>query len=467
MKTKTVFIFVSLLLVFGMTDIAFAVNWPLRTYETGQFLIDQDGVPFLIVGDTAWSMAAQLDEADVVTYLNNRQSKGFTAIIVNAIEHAFADNPPYNYANEPPFTSGSSDWSVPNEAYWAHIDYILNEAKSRNIVVFLFPAYLGAGCGSEGWAGEMYSQTDADMVAYGEFLGNRYKDQGNIIWVSGGDAACGECPPLCSRVSSIVTGIKTYDTRQLHTAHSSRYRSAMDDYNEPWLDLNSTYSDNNTPANDIKHDYDRSGAKPFFFIEGYYEGEYANNSVDWEKQFLSAYLGGALVGHFFGNRPVWLFDPGWDGNSGINSPGSQITSNMGKLMRSRAWWRMKPDYGNALVVSGKGSTTDSDYKSAAKTSDSETAVIWFPTATEITVDLSQMRGTQTKAWWWNPGNNSAVLIGTYATGGTQNFKSDNSERVLVLDDFDSNLAAPGTTVYPAEPIDTTPPLPPRNLRVVP
>jgi hypothetical protein len=467
MKTKTVFIFVSLLSVIGMTDIAFAVNWPLRINQAGQYLEDRDGIPFLVVGDTAWSMAAQLDRTEVVTYLNNRQSKGFTAIIVNVIEHAFAQNPPNNYANEHPFSTGSSDWSVPNESYWTHIDYILEEAKSRDIVVFLFPAYVGFGCGDQGWAMDMIGQTDTDMTQYGEFLGNRYKDQGNLIWVSGGDAPCGDCPPLCSRVSAVVTGIKNYDTQHLHTAHSSRYRSAMDDYNESWLNINSTYSDSSSPANDIKHDYDRSGAKPFFFIEGFYEGESANSSIDLEKQFFAPYLGGALIGHFFGNNPIWLFDPGWDGNFGIDSPGSRVTSNMGKLMRSRAWWRMKPDYNNALVVSGKGLITDPDYKSAAKTSDGETAIIWFPASTEIAVDLSEMRGTQTKAWWWDPADNSATLIGTYATGGTENFKPDNSEMVLILDDFDSDLAAPGTTVYPAEPVDTTPPLPPRNLRVVP
>ncbi len=110
---------------------AHAINWPLRASVDGRYLEDQDGIPFPIIGEAAWSMAAQLNPADVIAYLNDRQAKGFTAIIVNAIENQFASNAPRNYNNQHPFVGGGADWSVRNETYWSHLDFILNCAWGR------------------------------------------------------------------------------------------------------------------------------------------------------------------------------------------------------------------------------------------------------------------------------------------------------------------------------------------------
>ena len=254
-------VLLTLYLLFSIgTATAQSPSWPLRVSSEGAYLEDQDGVPFPIVGEAGWSAIVQLDQAQLATYLDNRQAKGFTAIIMEAIEHEFADNPPFNAFGEHPFTNGSGDWSVRNEAYWAHVNYVLNEAKARGFVVLLFPAYIGFACGNEGWCNEMQAQTDADMTDYGQWLGNRYGDQGNIIWVGGGDANANLFPNMASRVASLANGIKTNDTNHLHTAHSVRERSALDDY-ASFIDLNTTYSRNN-PQGEIQNDYERPGGPP-------------------------------------------------------------------------------------------------------------------------------------------------------------------------------------------------------------
>jgi hypothetical protein len=43
---------------------ASATEFPLKTADNGRFLVDQMGEPFLVIGDTAWSLTVQLDEAD-------------------------------------------------------------------------------------------------------------------------------------------------------------------------------------------------------------------------------------------------------------------------------------------------------------------------------------------------------------------------------------------------------------------
>ena len=95
-----------LTVLFLVCGTAEAVYWPLRVSVHGKYLEDQNGDPYPIIGDTAWSMAGELSPDDVILYLNDRQNRGFTAIIVNAIEREFSTNAPNNHADEPPFTNG-------------------------------------------------------------------------------------------------------------------------------------------------------------------------------------------------------------------------------------------------------------------------------------------------------------------------------------------------------------------------
>lgn len=438
------------------------VGWPLRISIQGKYLEDQNGTPFLIVGDTAWSLAGELDETEVITYLNDRQAKGFSAIIVSVIESSFSSNPPYNYDSAHPFTSGSNDWSIRNEEYWTHIDFILNEAKIRNIVVFLLPAYIGYQCGSEGWAQSILSHTTSAMTDYGEFLGNRYKDQGNIIWMHGGDTDCDVCS-ICNHVTAIYSGIATYDKSHLHTAHSESSRSAMDDYNSI-SDINTAYS-YGSPDTEIQAEYSRYGAKPLVFIEGLYENEHSSTIGTLQSQAMTAYLGGALVGQFFGNCPIWPFGvpsslcqlTNWEEN--LDSNGSKSVGHIGQLMRSRKWYDLVPDYSNNVVTNSKGAGLE--YHATAKTTTGETIMVWCPNTNQVTVDMSKIidAGSLAKSWWYDPDDNYATLVGIYQNSAEQTFTPPSDRLVLIIDSNSAALPAPGSAPTVAPPDDLPPNIP--------
>jgi hypothetical protein len=234
------------------------------------------------MGDAAWSLEVGLSQAQVIQYLDDRKARGFTTVLFSAMEHQFCVCPtsnyndcsgyPANYYGEVPFTNGMNDWSVRNEAYWQNVDYIISQAKARDMLVILAPAYLGYTCGYQGWCANMQAQTDAAMANYGTWIGNRYKNYGNIIWLNAVDANAKNYPNALSRVNAIANAIQATSSTYLQTAQSSRTRSALDDYNQPWLALNTTYTGTD-PASLIKNDYQRSGALPFIHIEGYYENE--------------------------------------------------------------------------------------------------------------------------------------------------------------------------------------------------
>ncbi|HVT52829.1 MAG TPA: DUF4038 domain-containing protein, partial [Dongiaceae bacterium] len=69
-------------------------RYPLTVSPDRRRLLDADGKPFLVQGDTCWSLIANLDYADAVRYLDNRKAKGFNTLLINLIEHLFSKDPP-------------------------------------------------------------------------------------------------------------------------------------------------------------------------------------------------------------------------------------------------------------------------------------------------------------------------------------------------------------------------------------
>jgi len=114
----------------------------------------QDRRPFLIVGDTAWSLIVDLKEADIKAYLDDRHKRGFNAIIVNLLEHKFATNAPRNRAGLEPFTK-TGDFATPNTEYFDFAHRVVGWANERGISVWLAPAYLGSNGGDEGFFQEI------------------------------------------------------------------------------------------------------------------------------------------------------------------------------------------------------------------------------------------------------------------------------------------------------------------------
>ena len=176
---------------------------------------------------------------DVDVYLENRRLKGFNTILVNLVEHYFATNPPKNFYGDAPFLT-PGDFSTPNEAYFAHAEYVISKAAEKGILVMLAPAYMGTGGGVQGWYQEMAANGTTKLRGYGQYLANRFLSLDNILWVHGGDTN----PPDRSLMRVIAEGIRSVDGRWLHTFHGSRGTSALGflGTTEPWLQVNTIYT---------------------------------------------------------------------------------------------------------------------------------------------------------------------------------------------------------------------------------
>lgn len=449
-------------LLFGFIAVeSIGVDWPLRINSIGKYLEDQSGNPFLIVADAGWELTTQITDTEAIGYLDNRAAKGFSAVEIRVIGRNFQSNAPNDYYNNPPFCQSSSPpcvgvhspWTYRNEAYWARMDAIITAAKSRGMAVLMFPGYLGYDCGSQGWCADMRSQTDAAMTDYGQWIGNRYKNYGNIIWMTGGDADASKYPNALSRVTAMVNAIRAVDQDSIFSVEPEMNTLGGVDSYMNLVDINGIYT-YGSPKSMAQRAYGQT--RPFMFQEGYYENEHGTTIVDQLSQAFITYLGGGVVGHVFGSCPLWSFGAAtgycdshsspfnsWTNN--MNSPGSISQGAIGKLMRSRKWWTLVPDYSNLVVLSTKGN--ELAYHATARETDGETIMVWCPNTNVVTVDMTKIAGTQAKAWWWNPNDNTSVLIGTYNTTGTRNFTPGSARKLLVLDSAASGLEAPGTTVY--------------------
>ncbi len=270
-----------------------AVVFPLRVGSDLRHLVDQGGKAFLVVGDTPWSIFTAITKADAEAYLEDRRQRGFNAIIVNIIEHFF--NGPVNRDGQAPFTKTGAvyDFSKPNDAYFAHVDYVLGLARDKGMLVLMTPAYLGFGGGSEGWWPEINTSvnTEAVMENYGRYLGNRYKSFNNVIWVMGGDYYTAA---TLAKTRAIVRGIQATDQPRLFTAHNARQESGLLYYtNETWFTVNTTYSDCTLTPQRLIEDYQRARVMPFVYFEGRYENEGASAVCLRSQAYWPVLLGAA------------------------------------------------------------------------------------------------------------------------------------------------------------------------------
>lgn len=409
---------------------------PLRISENHRYLIDSQGKPVLFQADAAWSLIANLTKEDAAKYFQDRHAKGFNALLVNLVEHKFAKNAPKNIYGDAPFAS-STDWTAPNEKYFAHADWVIRKAAENGITVLLAPVYLGYPGTDEGFIDEVMANGPEKLLRYGQFLGQRYKDFDNILWVMGGDRDPG---PARENVDMIAFGIRQFDARHLFTAHCHSDSVVAEQYPGPWLDVSNTYAYQIIQTR-LLEEYNRKPVMPFFMIESIYEGEHNSSEVQIRRQAYWTILSGGF-GNVLGNRPIWLFDPGWQ--AALDGPGSVGMMYWGKLFRSRPWFDLVPDQDHKVVTDGLGEFWGFDYLGAARTSDGSTLIAYMPTARMISVDMTKLPNSQTKAWWFDPRTGRATLAGTYPAEGVRQFTPPGQgDWVLVLDDATKRLDAPG------------------------
>jgi hypothetical protein len=408
--------------------------FPVEVSANRRYLEDVSGRPFLLHGDTAWSLIVQLTREETEEYLENRRQKGFNAILVNLIEYYYADKPPNNRYGEGPFTT-PGDFSTPNEKYFAHAHWVIQRAGEKGILVVLNPCYTGYSSdfrtSRDGWTKEILANGPEKCRNYGRYVGNLFKVHNNIIWQAGGDTTIPAKSDLERNWLEILRGVNEHASKPLWSAHWFRFTTALDQETfAPFMSLDNAYTGNRTYVHTLRA-YRRLNPKPTFINEAYYEDTNlgagaVGTAQQMRAQAYWAMLSGA-TGHIFGSDHVWAFGgplgypgkplPAKDWRKGMDRQPSREMVYVRRLFESRPWHELVPDDHHTVVTRGFGTfgkddrTAGGDYVTAARTPDGNLVMAYIPStgtgARTITVDMAKLSGP-TMARWYNP------TTGTYA-----------------------------------------------------
>lgn len=377
--------------------------FPLRIESGRSCLVDATGRPFLLIGDTAWSLLAQLSREQIEHYLVDRRSRGYNAVLVNVLESHYARRPPLNSEGHAPFESPPrygnvadyvrrADFDTPRLPYFELFDFLLDRAAAHGLLVMATPCYPGYEGGEQGWWVAMKRNGAAKLRSYGRFLGRRYRDRTNLLWVQGGDFNV----PDRALVHEMAEGIREYDARALHTFHAGRGTGAHDWMGDAkWLSLGNIYTGEVVYEAALQHHATRPGL-PFILIEAYYEKAKPDPRLTRVAAYQAMLSGacGQLSGHF----DVWQFNPEWE--AALDSVTARSISQLARLFTGRRWWDLVPDSAGQLLRGERGSGMDRVVAAVAR--DGSFAIAYVPTRRAVEVSLTGLAAEQVAARWIDP-----------------------------------------------------------------
>ncbi|WKN41719.1 glycoside hydrolase family 140 protein [Tunicatimonas pelagia] len=439
----------------------------LMVHENGRYLVTEDGEPFFWLADTAWELFHRCDREEATTYLEKRASQGFNVVQAVALAEIDGLNTPNPYGNKPLL---NNDPNKPNDAYFEHVDFIISKADELGIYIALLPTW-GDKVNTKSWGvGPVVFNPD-NARAFGEWMGDRYQDYDNIVWVIGGDRNPRENSDDVAIWNSMAEGIAAtaggYDNT-LMTFHPQPTEegeggSSTWFHNEEWLDFNmhqTGHCANKGTYKHIEHDYALSPTKPVLDGEPLYENHphcfnakergYSTHDDIRRTMYWNVFAG--AFGQTYGCHAVWqmwkperepINQPLGPWSASLDLPMANQVKHLKNLMLSRPFLTRVPD--QAMVV---GTQTDyTEYASATRDEGGRYAMIYLPHGSSRFLDLTALSGEKLSTWWYDPRTGNSFPGEELEKAGRVEIEAPTSGKahdwVLVIDSEEYD--APGTT----------------------
>lgn len=461
------------LLLFMLLGAVDAVSLPaLHVSENHRFLVTAEGRPFFWLGDTAWELFHRLNREEADRYLENRAAKGFTVIQAVALAELDGLRDPNPYGHRPLVDNDPAKPAVkdgPQNDYWDHVDYIVEKANSLGMYIGFLPTWGDKWNKKWGVGPEIFTPENAE--AYGEWLGTRYRDKA-LIWILGGDRPI-ENDQHRAIIRALARGLGRGDGGvHLKTFHPMGGHGSSEWFHEEdWLSFNMRQNGHDTEftASYAKTlaDYQREPVKPVIDGEPIYEDhpvsfqpkEHGHSIAADVRRPLYWDLFSGAFGHTYGHHSIWqMWQPGrnpinfplmpW--HEAIHQPGSGQMQFGRHLLESRPFLSRVPD--DSVIVPDRVESAipgAGRYRlKATRDREGAYAMVYTPSGRPFRVRMNVLSGANVKAWWFNPRNGQADLIGTFPNQGERRFQppapGEMLDWVLVLDDASRNFPAPGS-----------------------
>lgn len=431
----------------------------LKVSDNRRFLVHEDGTPFFYLGDTAWELFHRLNLEEAERYLENRRQKGFTVIQAVVLGELDGLNTP-NANGDRPFID--NDPTKPNEAYFKHVDAIVELAFQKGLCIGMLPTWGDKVTKAWGVGPVIFTQDNLDQArGYGKFLAERYRHKPNIIWILIGDRNAEGYEDIWR---AMAEGIRdAVGRRHLMTAHPQGGMSSSKWFHrDEWLDFNMLQSGHGAFDNPnykmIEHDYNLTPVKPT--LDG--EPRYENHPVNWKPEngwfndfdVRQACYWGIFAGGFgitYGCHDIWqMMAPGRNPISSarnkwvdvLDLPGAWDMMHARKLMLSRPFLARVPD--QSIIAAGQQeggahlrATRGEDY-----------LLVYTPYGHPFSIQMGKITGEEVNAWWYDPRTGESSLIGKFKNQGVLEFDPPKlpirgNDWILVVDDASKAYGRPG------------------------
>ncbi|GAB5561176.1 MAG: glycoside hydrolase family 140 protein [Synoicihabitans sp.] len=462
---------------------------PVQVSESGTHLESANGETFIWLGDTAWELFHKLTREETIEYLDNRAAKGFTVIQAVVLAELNGLRTPNAYGHLP---LHDLDPARPNEAYFEHVDFVIDAASRRGLVIGLLPTW-GDKVPSKSPSPGPEVFTPENAAIFGAFLGSRYADR-PLVWILGGDRDpdVGNATEIWHAMGHAIK--QATDGGQLMTYHPRGWSTSARFFHDAhWLDFNMFQSGHQigiVPMGRLTEETQlQKPSKPFINGEPAYEdiairfwdymdfskpgpqrvpagvlneqglivdpAHFAEGFVtasDVRRQAYMTYLLGA-AGYTYGNNAIWqMYRIGGDialptltdWREALDRPGARAMRHVRSFLESRPIGRLRPTP-EAIHAAPEprnrypvlvGYATDGSY-----------LIAHLPHGGEIAIKGSYFPKTPLLAWWFNPRDGSAQRAIVSREKETNlihaSSPTEDEDWLLVLDAPGTEFPAPG------------------------
>ena len=439
----------------------------LKVTPNGHYLQFENGKPFFWLGDTGWNLFLRLTIDEITKYLDNRKAKGFNVIQAVILAETDGLRVPNKYGDVPLI---NMDPAKPNENYFKLVDSVVKLAAERNMIMALLPAWGDKVTLHFGGHGPVIFNKD-NAYTFAQFLGKRYRDHNNIVWVLGGDRPPkDDCNNYIDVYRAMAKGLKDGSGKNtIISFHpgGSIWETSPVIHNEKWMDYNmiqSGHSALDAPVwRQIWRDWYLQPTKPVIDSEPCYEDHPVNPWPTWDpargyfrdyevrKQlYRSVFAGG--FGVTYGHHAIWQFynptvekinypDRYW--YEALDRPGAYHAGYLKKLVESRPYNQRIPD--STIVINGQA-TENAEHIEAFRDEQGRYLMVYLPVGKKITVRTAAIPSKKINAYWFNPKDMKVMNI--KGTRNTQQLTVEppttgkGNDWVLVVDDASQKFKAP-------------------------
>ena len=472
---KNIIALVLCLVCCGITTAQRAKPWDngrLKVSDNHRYLIHENGTPFFWLGNTAWLISERLTRDEVEYYLVNEHRAGYNVEQIQVINSI----PTFNIYGQQANDASFDMWKFSKKdqyGYWEHLDFIVDFAASQGI-------YIAMDCV---WGSQITKMDIKKAEKYGQFLGERYKDRPNIIWMIGGDVLGDRGT---ASWDALAKAIRKADPNHVMTFHprgrttSSRWFADRD-----WMDFHMfqsghrrygqrngdgdyTIKDNTEEDNWRYVDLTWNGnpQKPVIDGEPSYEdipqGLHDFTAPRWMDYDVRRYAYWAVFagcfGHTYGHNSIMQFiKPGLLASFGAEKPWWDAMKDPGyNQMKYLKWlilaFPFEERIADQSVIAGQNGER---YDRNIATRGNDYLLVYNYSGKPMQLDLSKISGAKKNVWVMNPSDGTLKYLGEFDSKVTE-FANDGaylrgSDRVFIAVDAQKNyLEKTATALTPRE-----------------